>query len=271
MTQDRTPKAFSTATDRTLTILEVLSCSPEPMTLTAIAAAADVPIATCAAVLYSLEARGYATRAIVGRSHFWTLTLALYSLASQQVNKLDVGMSARRELEVLANRVGLPAHIGVLSGTNLVYLAKEAGPSFIQFDTYPGKVVPFNLTALGRAVAAYLPEDRLEVLLRSLATGAGPNASTTDREAFRAVLERVREGGHALEDQEEVEGIACVAAPFFDASGGVVGAVGVTTIADRMAGDFRIEVIDAVVAAGSAISRRLGAPSSDLPAVLRRG
>lgn len=257
--QQRTPKATSPATDRTLTVLEVLSRGPEAMTLTAIAAAADIPIATCAAILYSLEARGYATRTVVGRSHFWSLTLGLYSLASQQVHKLNLASSTRQDLQALSSRVGLPAHVGVVSGNKLVYLAKEAGASFIQFDTYPGKVVPFNLTALGRAVAAHLPPERIDELLDGLEAGAGPNAAPPEREAFLAQLALIRQTGYAIEDQEEVEGVACIAAPFFDASGSVVAAVGVTSIADRMEGDFRAEVIDSVVAAGHALSRRLGA------------
>ena len=254
----RAPKATSPGTDRALTVLEVLSRGPEAMTLTTIAAAADIPIATCAGILYSLEARGYATRSIVGRSHFWTLTFALYSLASQQVHKLNLASSTRTDLLELANRVGLPAHIGVVSGTKLVYLAKEAGKSFIQFDTHPGKVVPFNLTALGRAVAAYLPEDRLEPLLDSLEPGSGPNAAPLGRDDFLGQLARVRETGYAVEDQEEVEGVACIAAPVFDSSGSVAAAVGVTSIADRMVGDFRAEVIASVIDAAASISRRLG-------------
>lgn len=261
--QRRSPKATSPATDRVLTVLEAVAGSPDPMTLTAIASTAGVPIATCAAILYSLEARGYATRSIVGRSHFWTLTLALYSLASQQVHQLDLTTSTRRDLETLVARVGLPAHVGIVSGTRLVYLAKEAGPSFIQFDTYPGKVVPFNLTALGRAVAAFLPENRIELLLDGLEPGSGPNAAPIDRDAFLEQLRQVRHDGYAIEDQEEVEGVACVAAPFFDASGAVVAAVGVTSIADRMVGEFRDEVTAAVTAAAASITRRLGGTAAE--------
>lgn len=253
-------KAASPGTDRTLTVLEVLAASAEGMTLTSIASTSRIPIATCAGILYSMEARGYATRSVVGRSHFWTLTLALYSIASPQVHKLNLAASTRHDLTELAGRVGFPAHVGVVSGSKLVYLAKEAGPSFIQFDTFPGKVVPFNLTALGRAVAAFLPEDRLEAILDGMEVGSGPNAAPVDREAFLAQLREVRASGFAIEDQEEVEGVACIAAPFFDSSGGVVAAIGVTGISERMVGKFRGEVTEAVMEAAASISRRLGDP-----------
>lgn len=251
-------KTLSAATDRALTVLEVLSREPEPMTLTRIAAESRIPIATCASILYTLEERGYASRSVVGRSHFWSLTLALYSVASQQVQKLNFATIAQRDLVVLAREVGLPAHIGIISGAKLVYVAKETGPSFIQFDTHPGKVVPFNLTALGRAIAAYLPEEKLADLLHHLATGAGPNAVAPEESVFRAQLDAVRSAGYAIEDQEEVQGVACIASAFFDASSAVAGAVGITGISDVLVGDFRESVVDQLQAAARSITEKLG-------------
>lgn len=203
-------------------------------------------------------------RAIVGRSHFWILTLALYSVVSAQVQKLDLVAETRPDLQALARKLELAAHVGVVSGTKMVYLAKEAGHTFMQFDTHPGKVVPFNFTALGKAVAAFLPANRLDFLVDNLEQGRGPNAAFLNREAFRTELAQVRALGYAIEDQEEVEGVACIAAPFFDATGSVVAAVGVTRIVDRVVGEFRSEVIDAVVSAAASLSLRFGADSATL-------
>jgi DNA-binding IclR family transcriptional regulator len=229
------------------------------MTLTNLARAAKVPLATCAAIMYTLESRGYASRTVVGRSHFWGLTLSLYGIASQQIQKLNYPEIAQLDLRELAGHLGLPAHIGVLNGSKLVYVAKEAGPSFIQFDTYPGKVVPFNLTALGRAVAAHLSEDRISHLLENLAIGTGPNAKQPVPASFREELRAVRESGFAFEDEEEVQGVSCAAVPFFDSSGNVAGAVGVTGISDSMVEPFKSTVVAELNRTAQSISRKLGA------------
>lgn len=261
MSTEDSDKALSPSTGRTLTVLEVMSREPEAMTLTRVAALTKIPIATCAAILYTLEARGYATRTVVGRSHFWRLTLALYSVASQQVQRMDLATVAQEDLALLAQEAGMPAHIGVISGTKLVYVAKESGPSFIQFDTRPGKVVSFNLTALGRAIAAYLPENKLAELLGHLDMGAGPNATPPNVAAFRAELENVRARGYAVEDQEEVQGVACIATPFFDSTAAVAGAVGVTGIADVLVGDFRESVVGRLKSTAASITHKLGGRS----------
>lgn len=164
----------SPGVDRTLTVLEQLVTADEDLTLTALAKVTRIPLATCASIVYTLEHRGYATRRVVGRSHFWRPTLRLYSLASQLVRKVDLSQIATAEMRALAEELGMPVHIGVLDGASVVYVAKAATPGFIQFDTYPGKVAPFDLTALGRAIAAHLPADELAVLLPRLAAGQGP-------------------------------------------------------------------------------------------------
>jgi DNA-binding IclR family transcriptional regulator len=252
---DRAP---SPAVDRALTVLETLVGSEEPLTLTALAKTAGIPLATCASIVYTLEQRGYAIRRVVGRSHFWRPTLRLYSLAAELVRKVDLPSLAQTELRALADRLGMPAHIGILEGARVVYVAKAATPGFIQFDTYRGKVAPFDLTALGRAIAAYLPESELKPLLSNLTSGRGPNAVRPDAGTFLATLHRVREAGYAIEDEEEQADIACVAAPFFDAEGRVAGAVGITGFSRELVDEKRTEAIDGVVKLGHEISRRLG-------------
>jgi IclR family KDG regulon transcriptional repressor len=256
---DDSSRTFSAATDRVLNVMEVLSSEPDSMTLTSLAKKTGMPIATCAAIMYTLESRGYAHRTAVGRSHFWQLTLSLYGVASQQVQKLNYADIAQSDLRTLAGTLGLPAHVGVLSGSKLVYVAKEAGSSFIQFDTFPGKAVPFNLTALGRAVAAHLPDDQLDYLSAHLEMGKGPNATQPTEQSFREDLENVRRTGFAFEDEEEVSGVSCAAAAFFDSSGAVAGAVGVTAISDVMVEPFKSTVVAALHDAADSISVKLGA------------
>lgn len=109
-------KAASPSAARTLTVLETLVRSEDGLTLTALAKASDVPLATCAAIVYTLEERGYAARKVVGRSHFWRATLGLYGLATQLVRRVDLSTVAQEPLRRLADELRLPAHIGVLSG-----------------------------------------------------------------------------------------------------------------------------------------------------------
>lgn len=251
-------RSSSPAADRTLTILETLVPAEDGLTLTALARATSIPLATCASIVYTLEERGYATRTIVGRSHFWRPTLRLYHLAAPLIRQDDLSAVAQPHLRVLVDELGMAAHAGVLDGASVVYVAKAATPGFIQFDTFPGKVSPFNLTALGRAIVAHLPDAELGVLLTRLRQGSGPKATKMTARAFRTQLAKVRQVGYAVEDEEEEEGIACVAAPIFAAEGRVAGALGVTGFAKDLAGARRDRAADIVQQQGKEVSGKLG-------------
>ncbi|HEY8454500.1 MAG TPA: IclR family transcriptional regulator [Actinopolymorphaceae bacterium] len=248
----------SPSTARALAVLETLIEADGPLTLTKLAETAGVPLATCASIVQTFEDHGYATRQIVGRSHFWRPTLRLYAMTSHLVRKIDPANVSRPYLRELSDTVKMPAHLGVLDGATIVYVAKAATPGFIQFDTFVGKVAPFNLTALGRAIAAHLPEAELEPLLEHLTPGAGPKASRLSVADFRRELERTRERGYAFEDEEEQAEIACVAAPVFDASNRVACSVGVTGFSRDFGEAALPGIVTAVQKAAAAISAELG-------------
>lgn len=252
----------SPAVGRALTVLETLVESPDGMTLTALAKATGIPLATCAGVVYTLEQRGYAARKVVGRSHFWRPTMSLYGLAVRLVRKGDLTTVAQQEMQELAREMEMPVHIGVLTGSTIVYVAKATHPGFIQFNTSVGKIAPFNLTALGRAIAASLPDEELAPLLTHLADGAGPKGAPATVAAFLALLDQVRQRGYAWENEEEQADIACAAMAFFDHDGHPAGAVGVTGFARDLKGAALKRAVVGLTEISDAISSRLGYDSA---------
>ncbi|WP_116952988.1 IclR family transcriptional regulator [Jiangella endophytica] len=247
------------AAGRTLTVLETLVSHDDGLTLTELSKLTDIPLASCASIVYTLERRGYASRRVVGRSHFWRATLALYGLAVRLTRNVDLATVAQSEMQQLADDLGMPVHIGVLNGPSVVYVAKAAATGIIQFDTYPGKLSPFNLTALGRAIVAQYQPAELDDLLHLMADGRGPRAKGASKQDFLGVLEVVRADGYAVEYEEEEANVACVAAPFFGADGRVAGAVGVTAFAKDLASVRQQRVVgQRLIELASAISVKLG-------------
>jgi DNA-binding IclR family transcriptional regulator len=251
-------RAPSPAVDRALRILEALVATEDELTLTAIAARTDVPLATCGSIMRTLELRGFAVRRIVGRSHLWRPTLRLYALGARLMSGLDLPTISQPQLRRLADELGVPCHVGVLDGSSVVYVAKAATTSFVQFNTYTGKALPFNLTALGKAIAAFLDAEELAPLLSDLKPGKGPKGKSADRQLFLDELARVRVDGYALEDEEDDEEIACVAAPIFGAQRKVIASLGATGFARDVAGARLGDVAEAVQAAAAAVSQELG-------------
>jgi DNA-binding IclR family transcriptional regulator len=234
------------AVRRALHVLELLVEEHEPLTLSEIAARTKIPTASCHAIMYTLQDAGYVTRRSEGRSQYWEPTLALFHLGSTLVARLGIREIALPRLRELSSAVGLPAHLGVLEGADVIYLEKAAAESFIQFNTFPGKRSPFETTALGRAIVANLPDEPRKALLAGKPRKLG------------GVLADVRERGFAIEDSEDIEGVGCVAAPVFGPGGTVVASIGITGFSRDLFADGAILAAPDVVATAAAVSAGIG-------------
>ena len=234
------------AVERALRVLELMAEEDSRLTLSEIAQRTGIPTASCHAILNTLEANGYAARDVIGRSHYWRATLALYHLGAALVNRLGITEVAMPHLRALAETVRCPAHLGVLERKDVMYIAKAPAPVFIQFGTYAGKASPFHLTALGRAIAAYLPAEDKALLLEGLP------------ERFARILAETRERGFAIEDSEENEGVGCVAAPVRSAAGEVCASVGITGLSAELFVDGDVPVAAIVLDAAGAVSAEIG-------------
>jgi IclR family transcriptional regulator, acetate operon repressor len=87
--------------------------------------------------------------------------------------------------------------------------------------------MPAYCTGLGKVLLAYAEPERLRTLLTAGLSRRTPRTIVAPG-MFVGELERDRERGFAMEREESTVGIACVAAPVFDAAGTAVAAVSVT-------------------------------------------
>lgn len=135
--------------------------------------------------------------------------------------------------DALANRVGEAVRVGVLYGRAVLVVHHVFRPDDSVQILEVGATVPWHASALGKAHAAYLSNDRRRTLL------AGPFTRLTGRTIVEPhdlaiELDRVVDAGYATEDQEAVIGEAEVAAAIFDHRGHPVGAIGVVGPAERL-------------------------------------
>ena len=122
-------------------------------------------------------------------------------------------------------------------------------------DTHTGKRRSLHNTALGKAILAHLPDDRVsEILDRHGLPAATPN-TITDRDRLHETLAGIRERGVAYCGGERVEGLRCVAAPVLGSDDEVLGAISVATPTTRLTGErFATEVHELVLQAANVVA-----------------
>jgi IclR family acetate operon transcriptional repressor len=143
------------------------------------------------------------------QSGAYRLGARIVALASKEAPLLV--LRARPYLERLRDRFDETVNLGVLSGDNIVYLDIVESPRTVRLAARIGDRDMIHSTALGKAIAAELPEAEVRSLLQRAGLPRRTANTITNAADFMKHLKLVRHHGFALDDQEnDVEG-RCVA------------------------------------------------------------
>jgi DNA-binding IclR family transcriptional regulator len=107
--------------------------------------------------------------------------------------------------------------MAVRDGLDLVYVEREVGPSRVYIRRFVGGRGPLHCTALGKSLLAFLPDDEREAVVGELELQPFTPSTITDTDALRAELDRTRERGYAVADEEYEPGVREVGAPILGA------------------------------------------------------
>ncbi len=150
-------------------------------------------------------------------------------LGFSAINSMDVREVSAPHLQQLSDETGFTVNLAILDGTDIVYIERcrsaRPGQREIDLNLHIGARLPAYCTAMGKAILAFLPEERCEELIERIDFAQrGPN-TLTDPVAFRAELARIRASGIALNDEELAYGLRSIASPIRSQSGEVVAAL----------------------------------------------
>ena len=245
--------------DRAIRILGVLQ-GARRMSLSDLATRLDLPPSTVHGILKTLQAHGMVLQD--RDSNRYQLGPAVLKLGNVYLDTLELRSRAVTWSEELARRSGYAVRTGVLTFDEVVIIHHEPRPDGSRQMPEVGIVIPAHACALGKAMLAYLP-DQTEELLAGDKLRSMTSETVIDAVVLRKQLEDVARDALATEREEAVLGEAGLAAPIFDASGLVVGAIGIVFPAvDWAPADATFA---AVREAARNISRELGAGRWPVP------
>lgn len=203
--------------DRALGLLDALVAAPEGLGLVDLSRRVGIAKSTAHRLISTLEHRGFVVRRPDdGR----------YLLGLKVLKSLDSASWLHGALEDLARQSGESVNLGVLHGTEVVYIDRVESQHALRWGLNIGSHVPAYCSAMGKAILAELPERTCDHLLESMAPRPLTPHTITNRAALEEELSRVRANGYAIDDEEYMEGVCCIAAPICR-GGAVTGAVSI--------------------------------------------
>ncbi|MFC7429985.1 IclR family transcriptional regulator domain-containing protein, partial [Nocardia tengchongensis] len=207
---------------RGLAVLVSLGSARGGLTLAEAAKATGLPRATVRRAVQTLERLGYAT---AEGSRFVLLPRVL-ELGYADLSGLSFGEIVQPHLADLVARVHESASVAVLSGDDVVYVARVPTVNIMRVNITVGTRFPAYATAVGKAILAFLPPADLREHLPGTLAARTPNTIVTIPDLL-ADFQPTRQRGYSIDDAENREGIRGFAAPVFDAENKVCGAVSI--------------------------------------------
>jgi len=188
----------------------------------------------------------------------YRLGLGLFELGLAAVSRLDVSECAPSYLDALVAECGETASVGILEGSDVVYVLRVECAQTLRLPMSAGRTAPAYCTGIGKAILAHMEPERLEAYLAGVVLEARTPRTLVEPEALRKDLERIRARGWSLDDEEIFPGIRCVAAPIYGLDGRLIGGVSVAGPTSRMLKEGLPQTAAKVVDTADQISRRLG-------------
>jgi DNA-binding IclR family transcriptional regulator len=153
-------------------------------------------------------------------------------------------------------------HLELLAGNNVKTAVVLTGRKSVHVTAHPGHWVGINASAGSKAILAFLAPDRLKGVMKAHpALPKFRHNTIKDWGHLMQQFDEIRRTGLAYEHLEYVEDICAVAAPIFDNSGAVFGAVSIPVPVQREAIISKKKTINLLKATAQNISANLG----DLP------
>lgn len=185
--------------------------------------------------------------------HGYQLGVKLFMLGERVPRQAALRELAQPFLEDLYEATHENTNLGVLHGTDVLYLARVQGHRSSPVVLRVGDTLPAHSTSIGKALLAYA---RREVVQEVIDAGLARHTARTVvmPGMFIRQLQGVVDKGYAVNDEETHTGVVSVAAPIFDANDEAVAGISVTGRAGRIDPH---RIAPAVRTATLAISRRL--------------
>lgn len=215
-------------------------------------------------LLHTLEAEGFVERRPSGDGY--QVGLSFLEVGARALFSQDLVQVAVPILTRLAEELQLSAHLGILDGTDVLYLVRRTPNTPLASNIRVGSRLPAHATTMGRMILAFVPSVEIERIYAGKELERFTEHTATTLQALHMKIERDRIAGIAWSEAHFERGIGSAAVPVFDFAGTPLGAINVSGPVNAFTAPDRRTVIGRELrAAGAEISHRLGWIGAEFP------
>jgi len=222
--------------EKGLRVLMAFSKEKQTMTLTEVAKLTSLSRAAARRFLLTYTHLGY----IKSDGKYFELTPKVLNLGYNYLSSLDIKDIAKPFLINLSKAVNETCSVVTIDGPEVVILVRQQVSRIMTVSIGVGSRLPTHVTAVGRVILA-MNQSLQDKLIDNFDYQQYTINTITTKERLQAELERVKEQGYSMIDQELEAGVRAIAVPIYSRAGGVKYAIHISSNTNRVSKEDMVE------------------------------
>ncbi len=218
--------------DRAMALLEALGEDEEGYRLTDLAIRTGLSPSTAHRLLTTLEQRRFVE--FDQSDNMWHVGRQSFSVGAAFVRRRNFVAPALPFLRRLRDLTHETANMGVADDGQVVVLTQVESREIMRAITRVGGRAPMVASGLGKAILATYSNDEVAAIIQRHGMPRLTPRSVVRAGELRGALDIVRAEGYAVDDEEFLTGLRCVAAAVYNDQGEAMAAISVSGLASRV-------------------------------------
>lgn len=229
---------------RAAAILNTLSEQPGGMTLTEVSQTVGLSTSTAHRILTSLNEEKYVQ--FHTSTNLWSIGVQCFIAGSAFLRSRELLTIARPFMRRLMEECGESVNLAVEDRGEVVYLAQVECRAMMRAFAMPGGRAAIHCSGVGKALLSEYDRKLVREILKQKGLAQYTPKTLKTYKAFQQSLDKSRQQGYAIDDEEQAIGVRCIAAVIHNEERSPIAAVSVTGPTVRLSDD-RIEGLGSLV------------------------
>ena len=206
-----------------MNLLARLSETPSGLGLTDLSYQLGMPTATVHRLLSTFEEFDFVEQD--AEQGLWFVGLKAFTVGNAFLQRRDIVASARPHMRALVEQCGETVNLGVIDDGEAVFISQVESREMMRMIVRLGSRSPIHASGVGKALLANMSEQDLAQILQQRGLARYTERSIDNPTRLREELQRVRQPGYALDDEEHAIGLRCVSSAICDENGQALAAI----------------------------------------------
>lgn len=251
-------KADTGTLGKAVDVLEIVANADSPLRFTDILAINGQPRGTLHRQITNLVEEGLLS---VNANHTFEIGYRLLQFASKAWSRNDFRRIAEPHIRELQANTGETVHLGIIKGSQVIYLDKVEGQQSVRMHSQIGNASPVYCTGVGKAALSTFEDSEIRNIMSTVEFVRHTPTTLKDMDALFKDIRSIRSTGLSWDREEHESGIHCVAAPVRSRNGTIAAGISATAPVFRVSAEQLQKWAPLVRETAQAISRDMAALS----------